>query len=211
TQAGDIERNLAMQGKPMRVGALERGALTSVRFDDGRLIALDARTGEPQWQVDGFKPGSAAGVDTGLPGRAFLTRGLGGVFVVLDLKTMKEQGLLPPVEFAICGALSPDRRTLAVGSVARAGEVALLDARSLELSRQLPNHRGPVRALDWSPDGARLASASNDGTVKIWDPVNGVEVLTAWRTPCRDLAWDSEFTLWLACDDGVLRTIRVRE
>ena len=51
----------------------------------------------------------------------------------------------------------------------------------------------------------------NDGTVKIWDPVNGVEVLTAWRTPCRDLAWDSEFTLWLACDDGVLRAIRGRE
>ncbi len=211
TQAGDIERNLAMQGKPMRVGSLERGALTSVRFDDGRLIAVDARTGEPQWQVDGFKPGSAAGVDTGLPGRAFLTRGLGGVFVVLDLKTMKEQGLLPPVEFAICGALSPDRRTLAVGSVARAGEVALLDARSLELSRQLPNHRGPVRALDWSPDGARLASASNDGTVRIWDPVTGVEVLTAWRTPCHDLAWDRELTLWLACDDGVLRAIRGRE
>ncbi|MEY4116765.1 MAG: hypothetical protein RLZZ116_93 [Planctomycetota bacterium] len=211
TRDGSIERNQPTQGKPVRVGALERGAITSARFDDGRLIALDSGTGSPRWQVDGFKPGSAAGVDTGEPGRVFLTRGLGGTFVVLETKTMKEEGLLPPVEFAICGALSPDQRTLAIGSVARAGEVALLDARSLRLERQLPNHRGPVRALGWSADGARLASASNDGTVRIWDPATGVEVLTAWRTPCRDLAWDENSTLWLGCDDGVLRAIRARD
>jgi WD40 repeat protein len=29
-------------------------------------------------------------------------------------------------------------------------------------------HGGMVRAVAWSPDGTRLASASWDGTVKVW-------------------------------------------
>ena len=42
----------------------------------------------------------------------------------------------------------------------------------------LRGHADDVNAVTWSLDGRRLASASDDRTVKIWDLVTGEEVLT---------------------------------
>jgi hypothetical protein len=39
-------------------------------------------------------------------------------------------------------------------------------------------HTGPVFSVCFSPDGTRLASASQDQTVKVWDAHKGQEVLT---------------------------------
>lgn len=39
-------------------------------------------------------------------------------------------------------------------------------------------HADRINAVDYSPDGSRLASASRDGTVRIWDLANGRELLS---------------------------------
>ena len=42
----------------------------------------------------------------------------------------------------------------------------------------LEGHAGAVTDVRWSPDGSRLASGSDDGTVRVWDVASGAE---CWR------------------------------
>ncbi len=39
-------------------------------------------------------------------------------------------------------------------------------------------HSNAVERIAWSPDGTRIASASYDGTVQVWNPSNGQQQLT---------------------------------
>ena len=40
----------------------------------------------------------------------------------------------------------------------------------------LEGHKDAVRFLDWSPNGLEIASGSEDGTVRRWDPYTGRQV-----------------------------------
>ena len=71
-------------------------------------------------------------------------------------------------------AWSPDGKLIAVGQ--QDGSCAIFEASSLQEVATLKGHRGPVVDLDWSANG-RLASASEDGTVRIWDDATGDELL----------------------------------
>jgi WD40 repeat protein len=44
----------------------------------------------------------------------------------------------------------------------------------------LKGHRKPVGAIDFSPDGCALVSASNDGTVRLWNAAT-CEVVATWE------------------------------
>ncbi|HKB04976.1 MAG TPA: protein kinase [Gemmataceae bacterium] len=85
-------------------------------------------------------------------------------------------------DIVACVAFSPDGRYLASGSsvqlplLPRLGEVKVWDVRSGENVRTIRGHGGPVYKLAFSHNG-RLASASSDGTVKIWDAHTGWEIL----------------------------------
>ncbi len=49
--------------------------------------------------------------------------------------------------------------------------------------RTLRGHKGMVFAVTFSPDGAQLASASDDGTIKLWDPASGNVIRTIQSDP----------------------------
>jgi WD40 repeat protein len=46
----------------------------------------------------------------------------------------------------------------------------------LASSFTLRGHQADVSSVSFSPDGRRLASASDDGTARIWDPATGLEI-----------------------------------
>jgi len=83
-------------------------------------------------------------------------------------------------------------------------------------------HSAGVIGVAWSPDGTRIASASNDGTVQVWDAANGGHVYTyrghtgrvnavAWSPDGKRLASGSaDFTVqvWDAANGGHVYTYR---
>jgi WD40 repeat protein len=66
-------------------------------------------------------------------------------------------------------ALSPDGSLLAAGHLDESGRVAL-EVWSVERQqkRELHGHTGPIRSLVFLND-KKIASASDDGTIRIWD------------------------------------------
>ncbi len=104
----------------------------------------------------------------------------------------------PRVDLATLGALAPD-----VMLRARWGHT-----QPAALLRTLEGHTDRVRALAWAPDGQQLASASDDDTLRLWDPATGqpTATLQGHTNWVRALAWAPDGQqLASASGDGTLR------
>ena len=83
-----------------------------------------------------------------------------------------------------------------------------LTPQATALVRTLTGHTDDVHAVVWSPDGTRLASASEDLTVRVWDPVTGTQLatLTGHTHGVRAVAWSPDGTrLASASEDDTAR------
>ncbi len=66
-----------------------------------------------------------------------------------------------------CLAFSPDGTRLVAGTLNH--DLRLWDAENGEPMASLHGHQGSVNSVSWSADGSKIVSASQDGTVCIWD------------------------------------------
>ena len=72
---------------------------------------------------------------------------------------------------------SPDHKELVIASNENV-EIKFLDLATKKIVREFPEHsRGPYQ-IAFSPDGSLLASASDDGTLRLWNMGTGVNVKT---------------------------------
>lgn len=94
-----------------------------------------------------------------------------------NVKLWNMQTREPSSVFKICEkevlalSFSPDEKTLAAGC--SDGKIQLW--RSQKLAVTLNGHSGPVRSLVFSSDG-KLASGSEDKTVRVWDSITGQQL-----------------------------------
>jgi WD40 repeat protein len=99
------------------------------------------------------------------------------VVSVLDATTGKEvMAQRAAGAYVSCCAVSPDGQRLVTGWDHPDNGVRLWDLGSGELLAVMTGHRNQVTFVAVSPDGTRIASASQNQTVRVWDAADGKPV-----------------------------------
>lgn len=122
--------------------------------DGRRLLTLEVSAGE-------------AGVVAFSPDNKMLAVGGDSVVDIFELSSGKRKGSLDTIDFTVM-ALAFDGRgkTLAVGG--SSPDIVLYDVGRGQVTGTLSGHTGAISAMRFAPRGAGFASASLDGTLKMW-------------------------------------------
>jgi WD40 repeat protein/class 3 adenylate cyclase len=110
-----------------------------------------------------------------------------------------------PVKQAVVAGISPDGRTVAIGT--SFGSVSFVDVASGRLTPGAAAHSAAVEQIVFSPDGRVLASTGADARVIVWKPATGqpIETLAGHGGPVTGAAFSRDGrTLFTASSDGAI-------
>jgi WD40 repeat protein len=168
---------------------LGTSGLPAVDLDPGQLHDTPARTdlhGDPlptgalaRLGTVRFRPPLGATWLAFLPGDSTLLTASGQTLSAWDIATGKELRRCRCEGGSSDFALSPDGKTLAIGTYTDNPNVVaiyLCDTCTGRVLRECRGHAGWVRSLAFSADGRLLVSGSHDKTARFWDVATGKEV-----------------------------------
>ncbi len=102
--------------------------------------------------------------------------------LLLDAATGDKIADITGAPFYMRSTYSPDGKTmLTTRRLNNQNPVYLWNAETGELERVLDGHKEAVTMFDYSPDGQRLITASDDGTAQVWDIETGDSLYTIAR------------------------------
>jgi WD40 repeat protein len=181
---GDLIR--VLKGHSAAVGGLAfspNGKLLLTSSEDGTLIIWDAATGELLHSLPDFTVYKVNFSPDGTRVAAATFHGLQVWMYTPDSAepiSLEESQAVLTIPDGGSGIFSPDGKQLAAISLSTASgnAVKLWDANTGQELLTLVGHTAWISGLVFSPDGKRLASTGLDGTVRIWSPAPGQEIVT---------------------------------
>jgi WD40 repeat protein/serine/threonine protein kinase len=151
----------------------------------GEVKVWDAQTGQELLTIKGYAHGDS--VTFSPDGKRLASCGWNGTVKVWDAQTDQKQRTLPGAAASSIAdvAISPDGKHLALSGSGRPGSapgvLEVWDAQTSQKIFTLQGHTATVTSAAYSHDGRRLASASEDKTVKVWDAQTGRQLFTLQR------------------------------
>ena len=168
----------------------------------------DVQTGKEALSID---PGTSDYVDciAWSPSGREICWGRGERVGIADAATGRSKQ-----EFSVGGGLRalawrPTGKQIVVGFWSN-NTLGIFDTATGEKQYEFKGHTARINAVSWHNDGHRIASASEDGTIRIWDVTTGQELLTlapsTFQRPASDgVIWSPNGQRLAAWQDGAVK------